>query len=297
MPALAAVGVVWATKSKWYWVVLVTMLLSCFLVGSRTIVMSSGVLFVYGAFWVGIRLGWKRVVATLVLTLLAAGAVSVLRIGVGRENIVHARGVGERALLIVDAISSRTGTPDPIGLNNPEMKDEPEPVGQRIDGNSIPSAILMSQFNGVAPLDWNMARYELLLGIPSIVYPKKLLLPVQERGAKDIFRSQFGLTSPPFPADFLVSQLGSLLAYFGIPGVILGFFVIGASYGCVDLMISRRRSWITLFVGLGALVCALSYEQTLYIYATVGRTVLFLVGVFYLARLFDRRRLFGPTRG
>jgi hypothetical protein len=158
-------------------------------------------------------------------------------------------------------------------------RDVPEPVGQRIDGNSIPAAMLARQVVDIAPAGLEKSLWEIRLAIPNILWPGKLDTPVAQRGAKDVFREHYQLTSPPFPQDFLVTQQGSILGYAGIVGLLFGGLLLGSLYGAIDALIGRRKTVIPIIAGLGLLVCALSYELTLFVYATTARTVLILATV------------------
>lgn len=288
-PALAGVSVVWALSGRFYSLTLAALLTSTFLIGSRSIVLAAGVLFIYGCKWAGVQVGWKRLVASALATLVVAASVSLLRIGVGREALVQAPGPISRIQLLVEALSPAASTPAKTAPSRTPL-DIPEPIGQRVDGNSISAAITERQAQGVSGLGLSSVLLELRLSVPSFLYPTKTATPVEERGAKALIRHHYQLTTPPFPADVLVTQSGAALAYGGVVGLLGGAALLGVGIGMLDLAVLRRRTALPIVIGLGGLLCALAYEQTIYVYATTARSVALLMLIYAVALFVHGRR-------
>ncbi len=239
------------------------------LVGQRSFVVFAAITTVFGLSLLGFRPRRPQVISAILLVLLLALSINTARGLVGRDASVRSTSLAQRIQFI------GAGTLALIkGDQLPYAATAQQPLADRLDGNSFPAAVLGALQEGGKPVGLATTKNNALLAVPSFVNPTKLLTDVTARSEKRYLSKAYGI---PTPDDFLPTQLGVAVSYFGPYGLPFVAGLLGTGFGVVDRRFLGRITPLGLLVPLGALTCALGYEHSMEIYPLTARAVGVLV--------------------
>jgi hypothetical protein len=218
----------------------------------------------------------RRILAVGLISLVLALSIGAARGHVGRQQFMNAP-LAERAqMIVVSTISVMNG-------ETSTFADQQESLGQRLDGNSFPAAI-MDNLKNRGPVGIETVKNDIALAVPSALNPSKLSTDVTSRSEKEYIRQWYGMT---FRGDFLPTQFGTMLAYAGWGGLLgIGAF-LGAVFAAIDQRLLRLLTPGTFLLALSLLGCVLDYEGSMDAYTVGLRGALM---VFLFISLLDRHR-------
>ena len=276
--ALTGTAAVVRHGRKWTAPVLVAEAVLLALTGTRSMIVFSVVLTLVGLGVCGFRPS-RRALALAGLSVVFLGvAVSASRVAVGRDDFAAGHGLQAR----VGALVSGAGG---VGGSGNGVLDD---TVYRLDANSYGALVLRELEHGVPPVGLTTVRNDLLLGVPSALYPEKLQTPVQDRNEEQYLDRWFGLNPT---IDYLVGLLPVLLALSGPAGLPVVVLLLAVGFTSIELFLAGRATPVRLVMALGVAQCTLLYEAGPVIYVTSGRGVLLLsVGLWAWRRALRPRR-------
>ena len=250
-------------------------------VGSRTDVIAAVPMTLFGLGLLGRTPRKGQVTVALSLALLGALSINSLRAQGNRPEFDNATSVTQRLSLVASgAASLLKGTPA-------QYASQQQPLGERLDGNSFPAAILDGIGRGSGTVGLVTVENDALLTIPSFIDPLKRSTALEKRSDKEYLRAHYSVS---YRGDFLPTQLGSMLAYYGVLGLLtLGLF-LGLMIGLGERALRRRASPLAFVATIALLGCMFSYEGTILVYLLAGRGVPILVAVMVLIHRLRLRR-------
>lgn len=248
---------------RWALPVLVAEALLLALTGTRSMIVFSVLLTLIGLSVCGIRPSRRAVVLVGISVALLGVVVSASRVAVGRAEFATGHGVTGR----VDALMSGAGN---VGDSGSGILDD---TVYRLDANSYGALVFRGLRHGVAPVGLTTVRNDLLLGVPSALYPDKLQTPVEDRNEEQYLDRRFGLNPQ---IDYLVGLLPVLLAYYGPAGLPVAVVMLASAFTFMELFLNRRATATRLLMAIGMAQCVLLYEAGPAVYITSGRGALLL---------------------
>lgn len=252
-------------------------------VGQRGDVVIAILLLIYAASRVGIPLPRRGIAAVGTLAIVLFLVLTASRATLGREPFADGQGLGGR----VDALT--------VGAQNivtPETGDAlEETASYRLDGNAFPALELARINEGREPLRFAPLVNSVSLAVPSFLNPGKLDSSLEVRSEKYLAQVQLGL---PY-RDSLVTQLGSTVGWFGVPGLLVAGLLMGALIGRLDTGLLAGPTPKRLLIGVGALDAFAHYSRAIDTWAVTARGVLVLLLVLWVAQVL--RRSFAARKG
>ncbi|MEV0155923.1 hypothetical protein AB0H57_19565 [Micromonospora sp. NPDC050686] len=244
--------------------------------GSRSTMLVSAVLSLYGAALAGVRLPRRQLVGAALLVAFLAISLSAARGAVGRDAFLPDRGAARVEGLVdgVLALSSRQSQEAIL-----------EDSVYRFDGNTFGALVHDRLQDGVQPVGLVTMWNNLLLGVPSFIDKGKLERSVEARNEETYLNLHFRLDPS---IDYLPGMLGPMLGYFGVPGLMVLVILLGLVFAGVDLLVTATASAARLLLGMGFAQCALFYETGPPTFVTTLRGVLTLIVLVWAARLAGR---------
>jgi hypothetical protein len=266
--ALVGYGLVVRSQGRWFVRVLIGASIVCALTGQRSLIAFTAVLMVFALARYGISPSRRQVRWALALIAVGALIVSSARIHSGRETFAAGGGAGERA----GALAAAT-----LKVADRETRQElADDYVYRLDGNFYPAQLLNDLREGGTPVGVTTLRNGLALAVPSFLNPAKLSTDIQTRDEKYFISTRFGLNPK---IDYLPTQLGTILGYFGPVGLYGGAILMALMFGLADRWLKKGHGPIRLVVAMGLLICVLSYEGTMSVYPITLRGIVLLVGL------------------
>lgn len=243
------------------------------LIGSRLEVVTAAATTLFGLAILRRSPTWRQLATTAVIISALAVSISASRAHVGRTQFTTANVTGRMKLLATGAIDTTEGTPA-------LYQGEQNPFGERLDGNSFPAAVLAAERAGTPPVHLTTVRNDLLLAVPSFINPAKLSTDLESRSEKAYLNDHFGVG---INRDFLPTQLGTMLGYFGPTGLMFLSAMLGAFVGAAERVFGSRLSPARLVLTLALFVCVIRYESDMGTWLLEFRGALAVVAVVFLA--------------
>lgn len=220
----------------------------------------------------------RAVIAVVILAGFVVLAINSTREIYGRDAYNNASSLGTRLTLIVH------GAFGVFGSQPATYQGQSQPLGERLDGNSFPAAELDGMRKGVHPVGLTTARNDLMLAVPSVLNPGKLSGNVLDRSEKGYLANHFEVG---YTGDFIPTQFGAMLGYFGVGGLLILAALFGALYGWLDRKLLAVSSPTRYVAVIALLICALSYPTPLDVYPITARGAVTLL---LLMTVLDRLR-------
>jgi hypothetical protein len=290
--SLAAVSFVSSGRKRRLAVAVPIQLATLALVGQRLEVITGLAMTLVGLSYFGLRLGKREIILAGGLLLLLTTSINAARGQLSRQELSQATSVTERLSGIrVGAIALATGRVAPYAQDQ-------QPLAERLDGNSFPAAVLARLEAGDSTVGLQAARVALLDAVPSFLAPAKLNTSLEQRSEKALYVSRYGYISPG--NDFLPTQLGTLLPYYGPTGLLVLAGLLGAAYGLAERALRTPVTPSRIVLAMGLLSCAFNYERTLDTYAVTLRgavlVALLLFGIRWIQKSVRRGHISGGIR-
>ena len=260
------------------------------LVGSRLEVLVAAVTTLFGLAILHRTPSARQIVTTIAIVAAMAFAITGARNGVGRSQLA-ATDLAERVQVLAGGALSAIQGEEPL------YSRQQQPLGERLDGNSFPAAILTAESGGRDPVGLTTARNDLLLAVPSFVNPDKLSTNVESRSEKAYLNAYLGVG---IRGDFLPTQLGSMLGWFGPIGLMFLAGLMGLAVGVAERVLRSRLTPSRLILTLALFGCVMRYESGMETWSLGFRGALLLVAFVFLAdrvRGHRRRNEKVATRG
>jgi hypothetical protein len=213
----------------------------------------------------GRRLRLTRLVALGAFGLALMIALSAARQVVGRRALREGGGM-ERAEGLATGLRELRGGAG--GVSAGVVND----FVYRFDGNAFAAMVRDEYRGGQQPMGWYPIGANIVLLVPSFLYPAKLNVDPMLLNEKFLAVLHFG-----FPlGDYTVTGFGHLYAMFGGMGLLLSALAGGLAFGRTDRWLDRRTSLLGIFIAVAALRCVTNYEWGLAIYTGTMRSLLTL---------------------
>ncbi len=216
----------------------------------------------------------RQLLATVAVASVLVLSVSGARTYFGRAQF-GAASLTSRAQLLIDGLSeSLQGNPN-------KLLGQSQPVGERLDGNSFPAAIIASERRGHEPVGLTTLRNNLLLAIPSFLNPAKLDSSEATRSEKAYLNEHF---ETQIEGDFLPTQLGAVVGYYGPFGLMLLSPLFGWILGFAERQFRRCLSPSRLVLCITLFTCVLNYSSGTDIWPLSFRGAIVVVIFLFLLR-------------
>lgn len=258
------------------------------LVGSRLDVFVAAATTLFGLAFLRRTPSVRQVFTVLAVVGTLALAITGARNDVGRPNFAAA-GLGERIpLLFTGAINTLAGV-------EPTYAGQTQPLGERLDGNSFAAAVLDALDGGRDPVGLTTAVNSLSLAVPSFLNPEKLTTDLELRSEKVYLNAHLGIG---IPGDFLPTQLGSLLGWFGPIGLMVLAGILGLAIGIAERFLRSKLTPSRLILTLTLFLCVMSYPTSTETWPIEFRGAFLAVAVVFLIERSRRYQRPGrPTTG
>lgn len=269
-------------------------MLAFLLTGSRQSLLAGAGMTLFGLMLLGRRPTRRQVIIGLAVVALLGLAVNTSRAQVGRDRFNQASSATERIKVLAEGDLAALKGDEPLYASSSTQS-----LGSRIDGNTFPSAVLAELDRGKPVLGLTTFLNDVRLAVPSFLNKQKLSQDVTTRSEKVYIKQAYGLG---LPIDFLPTQMGAMLPYYGPWGLPLLMGLLGLLFAAGDRLMTRP-TMVGFLVPLGLLQCALYYEQSMDVYplAARGLAVILLVasGISFLrfapARARERKQAARPA--
>lgn len=217
----------------------------------------------------GRRPSRRQVTAILMLTLVAALAITGYRADSGRAVFYSNSGIRARIAALGDGIYSLVHSTNSAGTG-PGLISR---TAVRIDGNSFAGAVWQDMRFGHPPLGVTQAAKSTLIVVPNALWPSKLSHELSLNPAATEI-SEFGLQN----INYLPTLAGLYLGFLG-PYLLIGFMALcGIIFGCGEQWLFRYLTATRLVLLGGSVSAAMSYEQGLPGILVTLRTVV-IIGI------------------
>lgn len=202
----------------------------------------------------GRRPSRRQVTGTLMLTLVAALAITGYRAESGRAVFYGNSGIRARIAALGDGLYSLVHSTNSAGTG-PGLISR---TAVRVDGNSFAGAVWQDMRLGHPSLGVTQAAKSTLIVVPNALWPSKLSHELSLNPAATEI-SQFGLQD----INFLPTLAGLYLGFLG-PYLLIGFMALcGIIFGCGERWLFRHVTATRLVLLGGSVSAAMAYEQGL----------------------------------
>ncbi|SHG29863.1 hypothetical protein SAMN05443575_1954 [Jatrophihabitans endophyticus] len=234
------------------------------LVGQRLDVLTAALATVVGLAVIGRRVRLRAVVAAALIAGFVGLSLNAARAQFGRDEYNNATSATARLSLIA------RGSAALVTGASAKYDNATQPTAIRIDGNTFAAGETAALAGGTRPAGLGTVVNDAKLAVPSFLAPGKLSTSLADRSEKFALQDHFSLS---YSADFIPTQMGAALGYFGPIGLLFfaGLFAVG--FGLVDRAAGRRLTAWTYLLTIGSLIAALSYEGTNETYFVTARGV------------------------
>ena len=162
-------------------------------------------------------------------------------------------------------------------------------LGYHLDGNSFGALEFAAIRNGAPPLGLAPVRDDILVAVPSFLSPDKLNTSIEARVEKDLAVRQFaiiGLSNGDGSyRDFLPSELGSFVGYYGQGGLFFFAATMGITLGLADRFLRSHYGPKALAFSVGLAYLVLNYQSDRLIWFTTLRGVLVIVATVWAVQV------------
>ncbi|MFD2766141.1 hypothetical protein [Micromonospora eburnea] len=268
------VGAVALVRFGRRWALLLLLVQGGFLIlaGSRSMVVFSAVLSLYGAALAGVRLPRRQLVGAALLVGFLAVSLSAARDAVGRDAFLPEHGA-VRAEGLADGVRA---------LSSPQSQEAIlDDTVYRFDGNTFGALIYNRLQEGAQPVGLTTVWNNVLLGVPSFIDKGKLQRSLEVRNEESYLDMHFRLDPS---IDYLPGMFGSMLGYYGVVGLMVLAILLGLGLAAIDRLVAASASAVRLLLGMGFVQCALSYETGPPTFITTLRGVVALIAVVLVVR-------------
>ncbi|GAA2501952.1 hypothetical protein [Winogradskya humida] len=246
------------------------------LAGQRMAVVIACVLSLYGAAVCGVRPTRKQLTSTVLALAFLAMAISSARAAVGRDAFASGGDLTGRILAVAQGVEN-------LPRADGAVLDD---VVYRFDGNAFGAIVTESLSRGAETVGLTTVKNDLLLAVPSLLYPTKIDTPLRDRSEEVYLMERYGL---PLTVDYLPGLFGTIVSYYGPLGLVLIAVLIGMVWAVVDRWILDRASPLRMILGLGLTLCALSYEKGPAYYPAAMRGVLLFAFLLWVIQQVNNR--------
>lgn len=212
----------------------------------------------------GVQKKARSVVVALLAVVALAVTVSASRAVVGRESLA-----GGTAEARVGALETGVTA---VQRQELQTADIARDFVYRCDGNLLGALIYSRLQQGHEPAGWEPIGNDVLVAVPSFLYPQKLSLGIAARNEKAyiVFHYDFEIV------DYITTTFVTVFGCFGFLG--LGAFAVlwGYALARLDAYLASTVTTTSLLTGLGMTHCVLFMEQGLLLYTETLRAVVTL---------------------
>jgi len=143
----------------------------------------------------------------------------------------------------------------------------------RFDGNSMNAMVNQKLQQGRHPAGLQSLWNNFFLMVPSFIHPKKL-----ETEKIFLFEEDYTVWHYDLPSgiDYIQGTWGALFSYYGTTGLLIVAGILGCLYAILDMWLHRKKSLLSLIMGIGFTYTALFMEFGILGYFGTFRSLLFL---------------------
>ena len=268
---LSGLGLIIRFGQRWFLPVLGAQSLLLALVGERRAILVGAVMLVCALARMGLKIRRRQAYACVALLLVIAWAVTAARGAEGRY--ASTSGASVRLTFLTTGVSHlfSASTGEEIVYT----------LGYRLDGDSYGAMSLEALASGSSPVGLTPLKNDVLLAIPSFLYPQKDQSNVADRSEKLYVEENLPIpelqTSPGVYIDILPTQLGGLTGILGPVDMICAAFILGLAFAALDRWLARRLGPMRMLIFLGFLYSVLDYEGSWDTYTTTARGIFLLI--------------------
>jgi hypothetical protein len=286
--SLAAISFVVSHRSRWIVPTVAVELFAITIAGSRLDVIAAGGVTLFGLMLFGVRPSRRQAVASLLVVLALSVSLDAARTEVGRTAITAASSPIARVQIIAaGAFNSLTSN------RTAGTQGSGEPLAARLDGNSFPAAIMNAlSAKGLNNIGLTTLLNDVRLAVPSSLDPGKLQTNILDRSEKGYIDNYYNLG---IRTDFIPTQLGSMVAYYGPFGLPVLAALLGGLFAFGDRMMAHR-TFAGFLVPLWLVQCALTYERGMETYPIAARGVAVILAAMLAIDFFRRSKREAPSR-
>lgn len=246
---LAAFSFLLSHGTRWFIPVLVAQSLLLAAAGERTPVIMAAVALVLALAHAGVRPAARQLLTAAVLTVLAALAITGVRVEQGRAVFSQDSGLGTRVSALAGGLSAAGASTSGHGSLIAQ-------AASRLDAVDFAGAILQAEHLGQPRLSATYVPESLLLAVPSAAWPSKLdhaagLNPT----VTEIL--DFGLQR----VNFLPGFAGMYIGFLSPAGLIMFLAAAGLLAGWAERLMFRCQFPVRMVLLVGGVIAAMDYEQ------------------------------------